>query len=471
MNGLEERLRSELARSTASVVPAPDPVDRLLRRRRRQQRWTRIGVAAAAAVALALAGGTAVTVAGSPEPSPGPVGPQYPTGPEHQPDFSGATITPQIRQLIDSPTRGNLAGDAALVAELTEQLRDARSQWLVPATLTQVKVLLLADVGIERVYSAAYYDDDRAVILDSSGYPDTSATDLAHGRYGGGISPAIPFPVNNSTTEPTGEPRYSYVTVLAPAGCTVAAADTFRLSAGQAVPVWTDPGSDYLVRDGDQSRSWWQITCGGVVQSTHRGTLNDPPVGQTPTVPERGHADPAAVRDAFQNWVDLPGPRITAYRALWAGTPPGGTHAVVVVAGQTSEGVEVCAVTASSGLGTAVSSTVAGGPLDDGQAATAGVGSVSTGVAEAADFVAVRLPDDDHPGLLSDRILVLAPPGAREVSVTGSVTATVPLTNGVGVLTAPAPATIELHAGSATARVAEPAGAGALVFGVPFSTA
>jgi hypothetical protein len=465
MNGLEERLRSELARSTSWVLPAPDPMDRLLRRRRRRQWRRRVGVAMVAAVAVALTGGTLATV-GSPRPSPAPA----PTNNARLPDVPGTTITPLIRQLIESPTRGNLAGNAALVADLTEKLRGNRSHWLVAAALTRVKVLLLADVEIARVYSVAYYDDDRAVFVDGSGFTDTSVADLAGGEYGGSTGPATPFPVGNSGVEPTGKPSYSYQTALAPAGCTIATASSFRLSAGQAVALWTDVGADYLVREGNQDLPWWRFSCGGTVQKVQRGNLQGSPPKQAPTVTERGRADPAAVQDAFHNWQTLPGVSITKYRALWGGTPPGGTRSVVVVAGATDGGVEVCAVTTGTGAGTALSSTVAGRSPDDGSDSTmAGVGGVSTGVAASTDLVVVRLPDDQHPSLLSDRLLILAPPGTIEATVTGSVTRTVPLKDGVGVVTAPAPADIQVHAGGATARVAEPSGAAALVFGLPFT--
>jgi hypothetical protein len=463
VNGLEERLRSELASSTEWVLPAPDPVGRLLRRRRRRQWRTRIGAAAATVTALVAAGGTLATV-GSPGPEPAP----RPTDTVRPPELTGATITPMIRRLIDSPTRGNLAGDAALVADLTHDLDANRSGWRPAAALTHVKVLLLADVGIERVYSAIYYSDTRAAIVDSSGYPDTSAAQLADDEFGGSGGPARPFLVDSAGVQPTAKPSYSYTTVLAPAGCTIATADAFHLSAGRAVADWTDLHADYAVLDGGQGGRWWRFTCDGAVQETYGEAQPGAMIRQVPTATERGHADPAAVRNAFQAWQTLPGMSITSYRALWGGTPPGGTRPVVVTAGQTSGGVAVNAFLAGTPGGSDPGYTqaifVAGGPLDSGMSPSPQTSGISTGTAASADFVAVRLPDEQRPWLLSDRILILAPPGTTQVTAAGSVTATVPLSDGVGVLTAKAPATIDLHANGATTRLAEPAGAAALVF-------
>jgi hypothetical protein len=60
--------------------------------------------------------------------------------------------------------------------------------------------------------------------------------------------------------------------------------------------------------------------------------------------------------------------------------------------------------------------------------------------------VTVRLPDPANTGVLSDRLLVVAPVGATELRVSGGAPQTVPLVDGVGVITAKAPAGVTVRA-------------------------
>jgi hypothetical protein len=471
---LEERLRVELARSAEAARPAPDPLGRLLARRR-GQRQRRAG-ALVVALLLALAGGALIT--DGPRPDLGPTDPG--PGPGHE-AITGEITSPWTRQLLAAPTRGNLAGDSALVADLTRQLARYRRYWQVDPALDQVKVLLLADLAGVRVYTMAYYNDTRAAYVSSSGPTGTSTADLAFGKFGGSERALDPFVVSGESVAPNGKPAYAYVTALAPPGCQIATSNEARFNAdGTVTRTWVDQGGDYLVRPGKDTYGWWRVTCAGVVRDVQLGSSGGPtPATYTgPSVTERGFADPALVTGAMAQWRSLPGLSVNRYRALWGGTPSGSTKPMVVVTGEApGGGVQVCAFT-GTGDYLALSAAVAHGPLDLsgttplGPAGKGPSAVLSTALAATADLVAVRLPDLANPYLLSDRLLVIAPAGATELRVSGRGPQTVPLADGVAVLTAKVPASLGLRAVDGTgatlaqSTVAEPDADG-LMFGQP----
>ena len=467
---LEERLRAELARSAGAARPAPDPMGRLLARRRRQRLRTG-GVVAV--VVLALTAGL-VTAAGAPVPELRPTNPT--------PDLSQVMINEEItsqwtRRLLAAPTRGNLAGDTALVADLTRQLTGKQAKWEVDPSLDRVKVLLLDDVSGARMYWVAYYNDTRAVYVSSAGPAGTSVAQLADGVFGGGAGGLAPFTVEPAGADPTGRPSYRYVAALAPPGCVIATSQQAQFGPGGTVTrTWVDQG-DYVVRPGADMDMWWRFTCGGVVRDVDKGWSDAATHAAFagPPVTERGAADPALVTRALAQWRSLPGLSVSRYRVLWGGTPPGATAPTVVVVGESpGGGVQVCALTGTD-THIVLTAVVAGSPLDDSGARPPAAGpapfsAVTTAVAASADLVAVRLPDPANPDVLSDRLLVIAPAGATALHVSGGSTQTVPLTGGVGVLTAKVPAALTVRAtdgaGTTLAQltVAEPDADG-LLFG------
>ena len=480
---LEERLRIELARSVGALRPAPDPMGRLLARRRRR-RHRRTG-ALVAVVALVLAGG-AVTTAGAPTRTPDalPTPDAFPTpdASATAPDPFSVITSEWTRQLLTAPTRGNLAADTDLVAELTRQLAGKQLRWKVDPALDRVKVLLVADVPGARVLGASYYNDTHAVHLHSAGPPGTSAAQLANGEFGGGVEGLKPFSVDSSaaglTAEPaSGESAY-YVAALAPPGCQIATSRDARIEAGGTVSrTWVDQG-DYVVRPGQDFNTWWRFICAGVVHDVRLGPLmlDTPAMLAGPPVTERGYAEPVLVTRAMAAWRSMPGLSVSRYRAVWGGTPSGVTAPVVVVVGEVpGGGVQVCALT-GTGEFPMLTSAVAAGPLDvEGPSFAPSPGidagaAVTTAVAESADLVAVRLPDAANAYVLSDRLLVIAPAAATELRVTGTSPQTVPLIDGVGVITAKVPAGLIVRAVDnggrtlAQLKIAEPDADG-LVFG------
>jgi hypothetical protein len=173
---VEDDIRTAFERITEPVVPRPDPLGRLLVRRRRRT-WRRGIGAAAAAVALAFAGGALATapIGGGVGPSPGPDRSGNVTGQ----DSPKARITAWTRRLIESPTRGNLAGDTEFVDEVTRQAKGASE---APVGLDRIKVLAIADANGGRVAVIAHYDDEFAAVHLVHAAPDADRPTSAGAR-------------------------------------------------------------------------------------------------------------------------------------------------------------------------------------------------------------------------------------------------------------------------------------------------
>ncbi|MEO3777749.1 hypothetical protein ABGB16_13065 [Micromonospora sp. B11E3] len=118
---MADDIREALTRLAEPVVPRPDPYHRLLVRvRRRRQRRTAVAAVAglaAVAVAMPVIGTGGLRALTDPASSPPPAAGTY------QP--ASRVDKPMVRRLLDSPTRGNLAGDTALIADIERQYRAA----------------------------------------------------------------------------------------------------------------------------------------------------------------------------------------------------------------------------------------------------------------------------------------------------------------------------------------------------------
>lgn len=386
---------------------------------------------------------------------------------------------------LEGPTRGNLAGDRAAVEEFTTAMAHEFDGAVDPAQ-DRTKLLVLADVAGARVAVAARYNDDYASIL-------LSRTPLAPRRDGpdgpgslggmaGGLTPFFHYAggVHQSQTVVD----HVATVVLAPAGCTVESSDQVTIADdGTAFRGWTLHG-DHLIEEGERNRStWWRVTCDGQVRYEGSPTLAWGPGKDTPdpVTPARGGAEPVLVGAALDEWRNstrhLGG---TAPSVLWAG-PSGEGRSTVVVAGPGRDGrLLVTALTGPppdfagpgldkdvrpiwpvAGVYYAGHEPYTGEPPPDTTGSTMVIpATLGTATAASADLVAVRLPADQPVPVLGDRILVVAPPSATELRYDGK---TVRLTDGVGVLTLPAPvgdvtltAVDATGAVVATARYGEP---------------
>ncbi|WP_432991065.1 hypothetical protein [Dactylosporangium sp. CA-233914] len=437
MSTLEERLREEMGRSVAAVRPAPDPYARLLRRRRRRGwRWGGAGVVAA--VVAGLLGAQTLALTNGPSPAPNP-----------QPTLTGqrAPLNQWTRKILAGPVRGEAAADPATLKALESALEQGRGFWQIGPELDRAKVLFIADIDGERNFGAAYYNDTELVYLYSAAPLGTSATDLVEARYGGQTGGLDPFTVFGKMG------RYSIS--LAPPGCTVESAATSTVRGdGVLEHTWTGVG-DFAVLPA--AVRLWRVTCDGIVR--HVELTDMVGGGRQADVPaaERGSADPASAREAVASCPTLPGLDVRSWRVLWGGTPPGDDRPVVVALGMLDGGAaQVCAVT---GTGQSMLVDTAHGVETPANSPQSPPARMTTAAAPSDALVTVRLPARDRVEL-SDRMLVIAPPGATELRVTGGRATRVPLTGGVGVIEAPVPAVLSIQAvdaGGKTLATAQPA--------------
>ncbi|GGM21458.1 hypothetical protein GCM10011608_02640 [Micromonospora sonchi] len=344
---MADEIRQEFARLAEPVVPGPDPYQRLLARvrRRRQRRMAVTGVAGLAAVALALpvigaAGRLGITGVASSPPAAGAYQPASPID------------EPMVRQLLDSPTRGNLAGDAALIADIERQYRAARAELLVDPALDEVKVLLAHDAPGARTVVVAFLDDSHALLRHASGQAGAPVPELL--RQTGTPDepvPLAPYVFFGRQSPVNGRHVADLAVGLAPAGCLVETSADGRIQPdGSVARSWQKVGTDgFVLREAGHLAERWRFTCHGVVRYAGPGggglvispTEAAPPVS---TAGARGSVDAAlaatAVRD-LQGLLDLHGLAGPAPQVIWGGRLPAwvaGAPAAVLVKSCSTDG-------------------------------------------------------------------------------------------------------------------------------------
>ncbi|SCF18329.1 hypothetical protein GA0070558_14031 [Micromonospora haikouensis] len=325
---MADEIRHALTRLAEPVMPSPDPYQRLLVRvrRRRQRRITVAGVAGLTAAALALpafgAAGRLVTGVASSPPATG----------TYQP--ASRIETPLVRQLLDSPTRGNLAGDGALIADIQRQYRTARARLLVDPALGEVKVLLAHDAPGGRIVVVAFLGDSHALLRSAIAQVGASVPDLLS-KTG---TPDAPLPLEPyaflSRLSPTDGGHVADVTVgLAPAGCLVETSGDGRLQPdGSIARSWQVASTDGLAVGGaGPVTERWRFTCQGVVRYSGPAgggpgvVLSTKAAAPVSTAGARGSVDAAlaavAVRDLRElaEGQGLTGP---APKVVWGGRLP-----------------------------------------------------------------------------------------------------------------------------------------------------
>ncbi|MGW4502396.1 hypothetical protein ACWENR_27795 [Micromonospora sp. NPDC004336] len=389
-------IRQVFARLAEPVVPAPDPYRRLVARvrRRRQRRLAVAGVAGVAAVAMALpvfggAGPLPTAGVASPPPAPG----------TYQP--AGRIDGPLVRQLLDSPTRGNLAGDRELIADIARQYRSARDRLLVDPTLDRVKVLLAHDVPGARTVVVAFLNDSHALLRHGSGPAGAAVPELL--RKTGTPDEAHPLEpyVFHSRHSPTDVGyRPDLLVGLAPAGCLVETSADGRIQRdGRVVRSWQVAGTDgFVVRGAGHPGERWRFTCQGVVRYSgpaggggevrRSGPAGGGPAAAGSTVPTagaRGTVDATLAADAVHDLrgkLDDHGLTGPVPRVIWGGRLPdwvsGAAKAVLVSSCPADAG---CAVLLKTEAG-AVPRSEPGAPTD------------SLAVAGDPDLVVVPVPGE-----------------------------------------------------------------------------
>ncbi|MEV4760729.1 hypothetical protein AB0J86_37280 [Micromonospora sp. NPDC049559] len=457
-----DELRTGLARIAESVVPDEDPYGQLLRhaRRRRRGRIGGLGTAVAALLAAALLG--PVVVGG------GPGG----GGPGDDWVGEGHPITSAWQwRLINSPTRGSLAGDRGLIDELTRAFDRDRAELRMSDSLPKVKILYADESAGFRHVAAVFYSDTSAAVVEQAAPLGTSAEKIV-GSDGSFNGPLEPFVVLN--VEYGRGPVNQGLLGLAPAGCLVSTADSATVSPdGMVSRQWhRSPTGDYvLLSHASDVRGWWRVECDGQVRlegpTRYRhdvvpveryrpGELVDP----RPSAPawpdgEAWQAERAA-GTAYQALMDETGLPNSAKPVIrWSGRLDGAALPSAALVGAPSNlGPLVLSVgTAADGALLAL-----GGPGDvktdlpapgTGQEDTS---LVATAVATTAELAAVRVPAlSGGRAVLTDRLLVVPPAGAVRVDAVsgddaGGAAASAPVRDGAAILTLPLGAKVTLRA-------------------------
>lgn len=420
----EEELRNGLARLARPVVPRPDPYRRLRDRARRRRRRQMLVSATAAFATLATA---APLLAGLDAPgaeigTPAPV---------FQP--AAPVDTPMARRLLDSPARGNLAGDRALLDALAREYLAARAELLVDPSLDVVRVLLAHETPAARSVVVAFLNDDgsRALIRSASAEPGSSVRDLLDVT---GTPPEeqqlppyvfyIQFPA-----VPEKSPVGKFVLGLAPAGCLVETSTDGRLTAdGSVHRTWQVASRDgFVVRGLGEPAGRWRISCDGAVRYDGPAAGGHSPVRPWPEASAefagtRGEATDSMVADASTELTDMlavSGLSSAAPQVRWSGRLPGaGPDAPLAVL------VTACWPDA----GCAALLRVGPGGTDDGSVRWTSIPAVGT-----RDLVVTGMPNDER------GMLVVGPKSAVRAELLGAgdrVLADGPLADGVGRLAA-----------------------------------
>ncbi len=396
-----DELRAGFSRLATQTRPAPQPYARLIARRRKRFRLRLAGIAAALLAAVVSA--PLALQAGSAPPGPPPM---------------PMPFTAWTKRLIDSPTRGSLAGNTALIEELERAFIAKRGADRVPEALDRTKVLFAHDIGAVRHVLVAHYSDTRAYLVLR--YADAAAGIAQLMNAGAAFYPSPgPFFVTITSFE-------GGLTVLgvAPGGCLISTSD------GPAAM------RDYVARDDAPEGEVWRVSCEG--KEMEARSLN--PHGGLMLLPDRLSA---------YKWFTG---RVGAVRWDRNGT--------TVIAPQTGAGPAILV------LGEGEDGVLALDPPDGAPRPSRAVGGssrtlVGTGNAYATgDIVVVRVPQRAGNGAeLSNQLLVLGPAGSRAeaISNAGLSLATVELTDGIGYLVVDIGAATRIKVGSVSFDFNEPA--------------
>lgn len=430
-----DELRSGLARLAGTVVPEGQPYGLLIRqaRRRRRARLAGLGTAAAAALTVALVGPTALAPGGGSGPSAS----------------DGYPVTSEWAwRLLESPPRGNLAADPALLQELTRAFDEDREEVGISDALPKVRVLFVDESSGFRQVVVAYHSDTSASLVMLTGPRGASVRQL---HWAVGNLPVTPLSalglINESSREAkTPEGAVPWLLGLAPVGCEMSTTESASIATNGTIRRRWKPVStrDYVLKDQRTMRGWWRVECDGIVRQSGpigfgigevTGVLPGKPVarpsgptpGESPAPWGAGSVAEAGlgVYQALLDRVGLPAPSAPAVR--WSGRLADGDD-VVVVGPRTGVGPVVL----HNGENIKTMMALAGAddakPDDEPTMATsrADWSLTATAVAGSADLIAVRVPEraGGH-ATIGDRLLVVPPPTAVRVVAVDKVGKTI----------------------------------------------
>jgi hypothetical protein len=419
-----EELRTTLSRRAAALTPEPDPYGRLLvRRRHRRQRH-----AVVAAVVV-----TALLVSGV-----------WLSGHRAVRHIDPGVPAPRLSALLDSPTRGSLAGDAKFLDEMRQRTAgDARG--IDPAV---VRVLFAGDVvGSQRLVVTTWAGSDPTALL-YLGRRGSSARSLQEYNEQP-LLPVVDFP----WFSPDGNGGARYGLLVAPAGSRLQVGTGPRYHAdGTVTRTWTDRPGDAMVSAAQDNplRSRVRVSLDGrlIYESPLPTMLANltAPVDADPV--DGGKPVPAAsdqVADVLARTTGL-STRDAHYQVLWSDEipMPGLDHSATAII------ATVVAVTADGG---GPFGTYAFDPTQpDASARNHPTGSGIMG--DPAHWViAMRLPWYSGTST-TDALQIVAPPTAVRADLLrdGAVVATVPLNRGAGQAHLALPASVTVVAYDAAGK-------------------
>ncbi|MCW3814193.1 hypothetical protein ONA91_06950 [Micromonospora sp. DR5-3] len=448
-----DELRAGLAKIAEAVVPDPDPYERLLRhaRRRRRRRFAGFAATVAAVLAAALAG-----------PALSPAGLHHraddlPLGHGHRID------SPWSWRLINSPTRGSLAGDEAFVAEVARLFDHGRDEVRMAADLPKVKVLYADESAGFRQVVLAYHSATAAALVTREGPAGASPARLLRGD-GQSNGRVEPFNLLTATSGMPGAQK-QWLLGLAPAGC--------RISLGRAAYAgqsglrrqWqAQPTDGYLLVEQAASDGWWRVECDGQVrqegpmwfaETDRAGNADETYPDDGRWAPTAEPPNPTVARQAGQVYqalarqaglVDAARPAIR-----WSGRLDAQGGEAVLLATQDREGPTLL-LTGDTGAGPllALATDQDPAPTDPAPAPAGPLRPplVATGYGPADDLLAVRVPvRDGDRAVLGGQLLVVPCKGVTRIEAVadGAVRASAPVAGGAALLALPVGSVVMLR--------------------------
>ncbi|MFD2763387.1 hypothetical protein [Micromonospora eburnea] len=452
-----DELRAGLARIAETVVPDPDPYELVMRyaRRRRRHRLAGLAAAVAAVLAAALAGPAALNAAGL----------------HHQSEefelFHGNPVdSPWGWRLINSPTRGSLAGDAAFVADVTRLFDRGREELHISADLPTVKVLFADESAGFRQVVLVYHSATSAALVVSEGPVGASPARLQGGVLS--IGPVDPFNLIGVHFGMPGGAQNQWLLGLAPAGCRVSLGRAVAGKSGLRRQWQAQPTDGYLVVDRAATEGWWRVECDGQVRQEEPGVGTDCARSANGTYPEDGRwaptsepPNPTVARQAGQVYQGLAcqSGLVDEARPVmrWSGRldASGGEAALLTARG----GGPTLLLVGDTGAAPLLAFTTIRDPAPTVPAPEIGPlrpPLVATGYAPAYDLLAVRVPArDGNRAVLTDQLLVVPHKGATRIEAVadGKIQASASVTGGAALLTLPIGTEVTLRALDADGKV------------------
>ncbi len=425
------QLRETMTRRAATVVPLPSPYERVLARRKRR---LAVRTVMAAVTTMLIAIPVLFTVDTTPTP---PATTTLPTA---------GQLTPAVRALLDTPTRGSLAGDVSFLDAIrrraaleVNQDRGGPAALRMPDDINQIKVLYAGDLdGGERIAIVA---GDTAWPLKAE-YVGRQGADASamHLSGSGSLEAMVEYGSEN--------PQHPYALFLAPAGSLIETAGVARYTTDGPQYDWTAVGQDSYLSGVDPHWAKVRISFRGTVLKETIIRPRNPVGGADITL------DPASVTGvseqvqraarrtaamlAYMTGVD---PAKVAFRLLWSGeaevlhlSTPQGIAVTVYAQTADSGGPYATAVFDPQSLASAYDKfTWVTHPTGEGVLRSPATSLIVMRFPYTAPYTSDVPPSGPLPRE-SDTLQLIAPPHAvrAELVENGSVVQQVTLTDGFG---------------------------------------